>query len=302
MCSLAVDENTQPSHPLLAALEEHRKHILAKIREANGITESEALAIGDALRLIVDEARDYVAASRSVLEELAAASLTEMLERHRAAMTAYVKMMQSQVAAQNEAAKEATAQLHRIVELGRTIEYVATESKILALNANIHASRAGSNGDSFKVIAQEMKRFSTSIVSANTGVQDLAEGLLEVLPRIAELALQMQETSSGFTQDIAHRVAEVAATNIETKRQVAATLASGEERLQRIVKHSHDALSHLQFQDPVAQSLLACEGEMHDSIELVERWLTSGHVGLKAPECVDVSTGPSLESGEVMLF
>jgi len=290
---------------LVESLERHRETIMERIRQANGMTEREVLAVGNSLKLIVDEARSYVAESRETLEVFASTNVSDMLERHGSVMTGFVETMKTQVSAQGAAAAQATEQINRIVELGRTIERVTMESKILALNANIQARRLGVAGESFQVIAQEMKHFSESVNDANKTVQELARGLLNVLPRISSLAAEMRKTSEGFSADINHRVTEVAHTNSEMKRGVAASMAAGEARLQQILKLSYDALSHLQFQDTVAQQLLGCQHQMHDAINEVNRWLASGEDGLadaKAEEARQVEAATEIASGDVMLF
>ncbi|MGC4067637.1 MAG: methyl-accepting chemotaxis protein [Polyangiaceae bacterium] len=278
---------------------------MARIREANGMTEREVLAVGDALKAIVDEARNYVEDSRKTLEEFASTSLTDMLSRHGSVMTEFVDTVTKQVRDQGEAAQQATDQINRIVELGRTIERVTMESKILALNANIQARRLGASGESFQVIAQEMKHFSESVNDANKTVQEIAEGLLHVLPKISMLAANMRKTSEGFSKDINERVAEVAETNSTMKQGVAESMAAGEARLQQILKLSYEALSHLQFQDTVAQSLLGCEAELSFVLKEVDQWRVGGDTGLEEakPKPLERAADSStMESGDVMLF
>jgi methyl-accepting chemotaxis protein len=305
MAASSPSTDPQRGHVLVESLERHRDAIIQRIREANGMTEREVLAVGDSLKRIVDEARAYVADSRNTLEEFASTNVSDMLERHGSVMASFVDTMKTQVSAQGEAAQQATEHTNRIVELGRTIERVTMESKILALNANIQARRLGVQGESFQVIAQEMKHFSESVNDANKTVQALAEGLLDVLPRILSLAADMRKTSESFSIDINQRVAEVAETNSAMKVQVAESMAAGETRLQQILKLSYEALSHLQYQDTVAQSLIGCQGQMKHAIQEVEQWLNSGDEGLaEAMTTTESATEDSttIESGDVMLF
>lgn len=303
MASATPCEGPHPGTALIESLRQHREAILAKIRDANGMTEREVLAVGESLRLIVDEARAYVTDSRKTLEEFASTSPAAMLERHSATMKSFINTMQTQVAVQSKSAKLATNQINRIVELGRAIDRVTMESKILALNANIQARRLGVAGESFLVIAQEMKQFSESVNAANKGVAELAEGLLGVLPRIESVASDMRKTSEEFSTNIDDRVAAVASINAAMKQQVADGMASGETRLQQILKLSYDALSHLQFQDPMAQALLSCDGDMKECLHLAERWMTEGDGCVKQEESEsERPADSSIEAGEVMLF
>lgn len=288
---------------LVEALGKYRDGIASRIREANGMTEREVLAAGEALRLIVDEARNFVQGSRDTLQNIASSSVSGMLDRHRTLMTDFVEAMQSQVQVQNEAAQQATDQINRIVGLGRSIQHVTTESRMLALNANIQARRLGNAGRSFQVIGQEMKQFSETVNDANKGVQALAESLLDALPRIQDQATKARELSEQFSKDINARMQEVALANAHMKEQIAESMAAGEIRLQQILKLSYDALSHLQFQDPVAQSLTACERDVGECMNRAVRWANGQQLEeeIEEPEPA-ASAGDSLESGEVMMF
>jgi methyl-accepting chemotaxis protein len=267
------------------------------------MTEREVLAAGESLRQIVDEARTFVASSQKALEDVASASVTEMLERHRTLMTGFIEAMQVQVAVQSQAAQQATDQINRIVELGRNIQHVTMESRMLALNANIQARRLGDAGKAFQVIGQEMKQFSEGVSEANNGVQALAENLLDVLPRIQDQAAKARELAKQFSIEINARVAEVSLASAQMKERIAESMAAGEARLQQILKLSYEALSHLQFQDPVAQALLACDREVGECLERTTRWMSG-----QAPNCdpyidsaVEKLESP-LESGEVIML
>jgi len=61
------------SAELIEALGRYRDGLAARIREANGMTEREVLATGEALRLIVDEARSFAQGSQQTLERIARA-------------------------------------------------------------------------------------------------------------------------------------------------------------------------------------------------------------------------------------
>lgn len=302
-----ADDDLELTAELLRPLKARSDGVAAKIREANRTTEREVLAIGESLRLIVAEARSHVEQSRATLEGFASANLTFLLEKHGTAMAQFVQRMQSQVTEQSRAARQATDQINRIVALGGSIERITMESKILALNANIQARRLGVAGDSFHVIAQEMMQFSMRVNEASKGIRELAEGLLEVLPRIESLAGDLRTSSEDFSHSTDNRVNEVAAVNTEMKEQVEQSMAAGESRLEQIIKLTYEALSHLQFQDPVAQDLMSCDKEVQACLQLVETWVAQGRlVASGSPAEVttteEENADSSLQSGEVMLF
>lgn len=297
---------------LANVLAQTRDAVMSRIRDANQLTEKEILAVGAALNSIVQEARAHVADSSQALERITSASVTGLMQRQTELVATYIGVLSQQISEQAATTAQAIEQLNRILEVGEIIARVSTEARMLALNANIEASRLGAAGAAIRVIGQEMKRFSESVNRANTTVQDIAAELLETLPRIAQLAETMTDGSRSFSSNVNHHLQGLSKTSAEMKEVVAEMHQMGDVRLSRVLKASQDALSHLQFQDTLAQSLLGCEGKLNEATHVLSQLLQgpgtsdgSSEVALQLPSLPPVQpaeTEPDIEAGEVMLF
>lgn len=91
----------------------------------------------------------------------------------------------------------ATKQIESVVAL---ISQIASQTKLLALNASIEAARAGSHGACFNVVAQEVK-------SLSQGTSDAIGNIVSQMDRLRSTSANVQKAIQGierFTQEI-HR-------------------------------------------------------------------------------------------------
>ncbi len=79
-------------------------------------------------------------------------------------------------AEQMAALKQATMQIHKIIE---SIENIADQTNLLALNATIEAARAGEAGKGFAVVASEIKELSRQTADSTTEITSLIDSLTQ---------------------------------------------------------------------------------------------------------------------------
>lgn len=195
------------------------------------------------------------------------------------------------VAASSEKAEEGASEVERTVMLMRQIEEgsqrmdtilssidsIAFQTNILALNASVEAARAGEHGRGFAVVAQEVRKLASqtadsakeigdmlgtmreqisqgSVQASISGekMADISTNIQHLRAMVAELSLSANEQEAGVEQ-IGTAVAEMDAVTQQNALLVqktsgsAAMLSSEAQRLQEItslfrVRHAHVAL------------------------------------------------------------
>lgn len=307
--------------------EQVERMVLERIRGVNKLTESEVLSVGDALQRIVKEARAHVDATRETLSEIANdrsdESVTGLVSRQASRSEHFLGRVELLIAQQGSHADHAVTLTRRIAELGERVSSIAFQSRLLSLNASVEAARMNGQGAAFGVISVEMKRLSDAVEEANKGVAELANELTDALPNIARVGNELLQCSQGFRHELEAGLREIQDATSALKSTIGNSLSDGDKRIDRVISESNSALSHLQFQDVCAQSLLIIDKDI-DNTRCVIRNLVEG-AGVSAArvpsdvsivlekatsnrdkasgEVIVLNDGPqTVEAGEVMLF
>lgn len=284
----------------VSLLETARDDVLGRIKVVNETTERETLAVGSALQAIVKEAQAQAKDARATLEELTGSSgrvgVPQLAQRQSTSVGAYLGRMGTIIAEHDETVKASHESSQRIVSIGKSVEKVAFQARLLSLNAAIEAARLGGQGSAFGVIADEMTRLSTEMDSANRKIRDLAEELLKCLPQIVSQSGDMRRESAEFSERMRSELAELQASSTEFEQHVTAALQSGDERVARVVAGSYDALSHLSFQDACSQRLLSVDAVLKQ----LTRRIQSAADGSDDDGFEDVQRNSTFNAGEVI--
>jgi methyl-accepting chemotaxis protein len=282
------------------------------IVDANRVTEVETLAVGESLQAIVRDAERFVAELHSNFSALQSTNdnggLVHLIEAQREAIVSYVTKVNSEAAENRSAAKAALEQTQTIMRVGTNINEVARSSKMLALNASIEAARLGQAGRSFAVIAAQMQTLSDKVHESNQLITQLANGLLELLPHIVQISEQLAERSEGFTRQNQAQSRQVQEGTARLEAALNTSMKGGDLRLAAILKHSQEALSHLQFQDPTAQRLMRIDRTLETVQRRIAEALEQDAAAALIEDPLQVELGGGVdtmeapESGEVMLF
>ncbi len=100
-------------------------------------------------------------------------------------------------AEQMEALKQATLQIHKIIE---SIENIASQTDLLALNATIEAARAGEAGKGFAVVASEIKELSRQTADSTTEITSLIDSLTQRVDKSVDSMQQVVEKVNNAQQ------------------------------------------------------------------------------------------------------
>jgi methyl-accepting chemotaxis protein len=305
---------------------ECRAHVLDRIRKANDMTSTEVIAVGNNLDQIVNRAQSQVKATRATLDGLSGAGrrgVTELVEQQARIAATRFAAIRSALQEQTVLTHQATQSSSEIATIGAGVAKVAFQARLLSLNANIEAARFGDQGGGFQVIATEMRRLTDEIDRANRQIESIASKLLGSLPKISERADELCRHADGFTAELAENSAAVESATSKLKTSVNELLENGDQTATQVLSGSHAALSHLQFQDPTAQSLLIIDADLAQLAEQLSALLThAGAEGCLVPEGIELDLraadahralnagtvavldqpGQVQEAGEVLLF
>src|SRR5215831_3341785 len=152
----------------------------------------------------------------------------------------------------------------------RAIDGLASEAKILALNSRIEAGRAG-QGRAFSVVAVEMRQLSTAVAATNTKVRQHSGAVTDALAQVVARAEDTRGCVQRFSTDAGTSAQLVLGCVDQFREEARDALGESDAAMAEAVRSSQDALSHLQFQDVVAQGLLRLDGRLRElQIEIAD--------------------------------
>ena len=251
------------AHLILEGLAELRRKVQERVRESNATTEREVMSAADAAGRVVTVASRHIQDLQkliSLVQDQQAASFD-----HSSSADARLKEISTRVEMQQSSARQAIAQAEKIAEVARTVQKLANRANILSLNARIEAARAGRGAEGFAVIANEMKQLSASINVANVSIGGLAGDLHSSLPGLAEQAGEIRQLSGRLSSELTENLTAIRDRASSLNSEVSRALSGSDQALEEIMRASQDVLSHLQFQDTVAQGLGRMDGWLHDA-------------------------------------
>ncbi len=243
-----VDEVGQ----MAVKLKAHSEEMLSRLSHMDFETVNMAAAAEEA-SYSVDKIADNTAALAGSIEKI----------RADVVHTAEVAAEAAQNASQADAAMRGLLTVAtRIGSIGKTIDAIAHQTRMLALNATIEAARAGAAGRGFAVVAQEIKNLSeqtskathgiaasvTEAVEATNAAVGIIQGTVRSVGAIDGVASQVRiavEAQTQATSTIAAHVGEAAsgakAVTTSVNSAIEALGVSGTAA--RELNHSADALA-----------------------------------------------------------
>ena len=106
---------------------------------------------------------------------------------------------------QSQEVNEKALQMEEVVEY---INSVASDTKVLGLNAAIEASRAGEVGRGFAVVASEIRAMA---ISSATSAKDIRKIIVGIQGHVGKMTMEL-ENAGGNTQEVSAAVEEIGAT------------------------------------------------------------------------------------------
>ncbi len=269
---------------LMAEIAQGKERVAGRVQKLKSLSENETLACGNVLSSIVDNVRDLIAQTdRSVAQAKARSDETT---------AGFVKEMQGDAGVQEAAVKEVLRLADGVEEAIRSINGLTQYSNLLAINARIEAARIGEQGKGFAVIAQHMRDLSVTIRESADKVSSAIGAVRQGLPPVGARATSMHERARSFVGVLAEQAKSA---SLQTDSNSAHS-----SRLDAVIELSNQALSHLQFQDPLVQNLSSIDRDLA-LVESRVRRVLQGETDLEAV-ANDQSAGGRPAPGKITLF
>lgn len=156
---------------------------------------------------------------------------------------------------QKSTAERAMALTEEIDNFVGTIGKIANAVRILTINGHIESTRLGNEGRAFAVIAEQMRELSEEVRTANERIKDLTTGLAKLIPVIVDSSRSLLTLTERFSAEHISAVSDFQTAVDAAQEGIGEALYETQERAQRLAQRTGQIMTHLQFQDRMAQKL-----------------------------------------------
>ena len=167
---------------------DHILTISANMEECSSSSES----ISAELNQTATAVTEFASRINEVEEETTQAAVragdaAKMALSHREKAMSAISNLNREIKEANEDAKS----IENVKEIAGRINDIASQTKILSLNAQVEAARAGEQGKGFAVVATEVEKMSSAITQAVDEINEINEHVITAVERLSASSVQM---------------------------------------------------------------------------------------------------------------
>ncbi|WP_149498992.1 methyl-accepting chemotaxis protein [Roseiconus lacunae] len=245
--SAGLRTEVSASLPVIEVLE---RQILDAVEKGTSATDDLSRSFGD----MAERAMQVVQMATDSRRDESTAGVEQVRE--------VVSELLSQVRRTSDSTKETAnmlAEIEKDVQDVETcmvrIEDIANRSRMVSLNGQIEAARAGDFGDGFAVVASETGDLAQNVSEASKKIREvvdrLAESLRTTYQQTQDLVTVEQEATASCEQRVEEMLTSLAEYQTELENNLESTKTSSDELAGAITR----SVMTLQFQDAVSQRL-----------------------------------------------
>ncbi|MBR5970378.1 MAG: methyl-accepting chemotaxis protein [Lachnospiraceae bacterium] len=169
---------------------DHIVSISANMEECSSSSESITSELGNAAEAVSNFAAQIGEVEQQTQQAAVRADdAAKMAVSHREKAMAEITRLEGAIRSANEDAKS----IEEVRAIATRINEIASQTKILSLNAQVEAARAGDQGKGFAVVATEVEKMSTAITSAVDEITAINNTVIDAVEKLSSTSMEMTE-------------------------------------------------------------------------------------------------------------
>ncbi|PWU67563.1 methyl-accepting chemotaxis protein [Gracilibacillus dipsosauri] len=154
----------------------------------------------------------------------------------------------------------------KITSVMDTIEHIAEETNLLALNASIEAARAGEHGKGFSVVADEIRKLAEQSKDATHQVQQVVSTIVAETDKTVEAVRSNVQSSEGLNNDV-EETEGIFVDLQQAVKEIVAAIGSVKTEMDQITNEVEKMNENIESVSSVSEETAASVEEITSSVD-----------------------------------